>query len=367
MKSFGTKLVLLVEAAAVTAMAATDSANASPASSVVNELKEQLRLERELRETMEVEHRDELKQLQDEVAMWKESGVQSGDRSVVDNVKVGGGSGSSFFDDVVERQHSANKQVASRSQSKAHVASSSSSSPLLSLSASSSSLVVPSSQQQQRRLKSDKKNPFQPLPMPKPLPPNTIDPECYPETTMNEYNFFDGDTSNVYNFYDTGYREATWALIADGATDFGNGFLNWPFNRGMSAITVGGAYSGGGNPPTIFTIVVNGNGGPDGETDGINIAAAQFNEIDNTGDPSYKYKAQQSTDQLTNLGTVTAVTFIPPYVFNQDYQSWQPDTADLNTIYFLVGSANGDVYKCSITPGTKGWNLNLTPTCNGFE
>ena len=357
MKSFGTKLVLLVEAAAVAAMAATESANAS---SVVNELKEQLRVERELRETKEAEHRDELKQLQDEFAMWKESGVQGGDGSVVDNVKVDGRSGSSFFEDVVERPHYTNKKVASRSRSKAHV--SSSSTLLSSFSASSSSLVVPSSQQQQqRRLKSDKKNPFQPPPMPKPLPPNTIDPECYPETTMNEYNFFDEDSANVYNG-GAGKREA---LIADGATDFGNGFLNWPFNRGMSAITVGGAYSGGGNPPTIFTIVVNGNGGPDGETDGINIAAAQFNEIDSTGDPSYKYHAKQSTDQLTNLGTVTAVTFIPPYVFNQDYQSWQPDTADLNTIYFLVGSANGAVYMCSITPGTTGRNLNLTPTCGG--
>ena len=344
MKSFGTKLVLLVEAAVVAAMAATESVNAS---SVVNELKEQLRVERELHET-----KDELKQLQEEFAMWKESCVQGGDGSVVDNVKVDGRSGSSFFDDVVERPHSTNKQVASRSRSKARV--SSSSSTLSSFSAASSSLVVPSSsQQQQRRLKSDKKNPFQPPPIPEPLPPNTIDPECYPETTMNNYTFYDEDSDNVQ------------ALVAGGSVTFGNGFMNWPFNRGMSAITVGGAYSGGGNPPTLFTIVVNGNGGPDGETHGINIAAAQFNEIDSTGDPSYKYHAKQSTDQLTNLGTVTAVTFIPPYVFNQDYQSWQPDTADLNTIYFLVGSANGDVYMCSITPGTTGGNLNLTPTCGG--
>ena len=333
-------------------MAATESANASSASSVVNELKEQLRVERELRETMEAEHGDELKQLQEEFAMWKESCVQGGDGSVVDNVKVDGRSGSSFFDDVVERPHSTNKQVASRSRSKARV--SSSSSPLSSFSAASSSLVVPSSsQQQQRRLKSDKKNPFQPPPIPEPLPPNTIDPECYPETTMNNYTFYDEDSDNVQ------------ALVAGGSVTFGNGFMNWPFNRGMSAITVGGAYSGGGNPPTLFTIVVNGNGGPDGETHGINIAAAQFNETDSTGDPSYKYQAQQTTDQLTNLGTVTAVTIIPPYVFNQDYQSWQPDTADLNMIYFLVGSANGDVYMCSITPGTTGGNLNLTPTCGG--
>ena len=61
MKSFGTKLVLLVEAAVVAAMAATESVNAS---SVVNELKEQLRVERELHET-----KDKLKQLQEEFAM----------------------------------------------------------------------------------------------------------------------------------------------------------------------------------------------------------------------------------------------------------------------------------------------------------
>ena len=184
MNSFGTKLVLLVAAAAVaaTSAAAAESVNAS---SVVNELKEQLQVERELRETKEAE----LKQLQNELAMWKASGGRGGDGSVVDNVQVGGGgSGSSFFADiVVERQHYKNNKVAPRSRSKARVSASASASASLLSSFSSSLLVVPSSQQQQqqqqRRLKSDKKNPPPPLPppMPDPLKPNTIDPVCYPE------------------------------------------------------------------------------------------------------------------------------------------------------------------------------------------
>ena len=344
MKSFGTKLVLLVAAAAVAATA--ESVNASSASSVVTELKEQLRLEREQleveREQLQVERElretkdAELKQLQDEFAMWKASGGRGGDGSVDDNVKVGGGgSGSSFFADVVvERQHYKNKKS--------------------SLSAAASSLVVPSlqQQQQQRRLKSDKKNPPQPQPLPDPPNSNTIDPVCYPEKTMETFDFF-------YN-----QPAAPMALFPGGnANGDGTGWMQWPFNRGMSAITVGGAYSGGGNPPMLFTIVANGNGALDGTTTGINIAAALYNEADSTGDPSYQYHAQTLTSQLTSVGTVTAVTFIPPYIYNKQYGSWQPDTANLATIYFLVGSAEGDVYPCSITPGTIPGNLNLIPTC----
>ena len=336
MNSFGTKLMLLVAAVvAATSAAAAELVNASSASSVANELKEQLRVER-------AEHRAELKQLQDELAMWKASSDRGGDESVVDNAKVGGGgSGSSFFADVVvDRQQYKNKKS--------------------SFSPSSSLLVVPSSQQQ-RRLKSDKKNPPQPPPLPDPPNPNpnTIDPKCYPETTMEEFDFF----------YSKPF--VPMALFPNGnANGDSTGWMNWPFNRGMSAITVGGAYSAaysgvGGNPPTVFTIVANGNGATDGTTTGINIAAAQYSETDSAGQPSYQYHAQQSIDQLTDLDTVTAVTFIPPYSYNQQYQSWQPDTENLDTIHFLVGSAGGDVYPCSIRPGKIPGKLNLTPTCGG--
>ena len=215
---------------------------------------------------------------------------------------------------------------------------------------------MPSSQQQeQRRLKSDKKksdkkNPPQPPPMPDPPTrnPNTIDPVCYPETTMTEFDFFNGDDT------------LPLALSALGnANGSSTGYMHWPFNRAMSAITVGGAYSGSGNPPTVITILGT------GESNGVNIAAAQYSETDSTGQPSYQYHAQQLTDQLTELDTVTAVTFIPPYSYNKQYESWQPDTENLDTIYFLVGSAGGDVYPCSITPGTIPGNLNLLPTCSG--
>jgi len=332
MNFFGTKLVLLVAAVAVaaTSAAAAESVNAS---SVVNELEEQLRAERAEhqaeREQLQVEraeHRAELKQLQDELAMC-------------DNVKVGGGgSGSSFFADVVvERQHYKNKKS--------------------SFSASSSLLVVPSSQQQQqqqqRRLKSDKKNPPQPPPMLDETPdpptrnPNTIDPMCYPEHTMQEFDFFIGDDTLPMAL-------SPWG---EGNGD-STGYMHWPFNRGMSAITVGGAYSGGGgNPPTVITILGT------GENNGINIAAAQYSETDSAGQSSYQYHAQQLTDQVTSLGTVTAVTFIPPYIYNTQYESWQPDTANLDTIYFLVGVANGYVNMCSIRPGYIPGKMNLTPTC----
>lgn len=192
---------------------------------------------------------------------------------------------------------------------------------------------------------------------PVPIPPDVLEVKCFPENTLRPFDFSGPDVSYALN---PGAGEPN---MPD--NEINTGYLNWSFNRGMSAITIG-SYSSAPDsdpvPATVFTVIGQGQGGPSGNMDGFSVAAARYNkdESDKRGGLGIKFNTEAKQNQNTQLGTVTTVTFIPPYKFDLKTQSYQPDTVNLKVIYFLVGVTSGDVYLCFIEPFA---NIKTDATC----
>jgi len=144
--------------------------------------------------------------------------------------------------------------------------------------------------------------------------------------------------------------------------------MNWSFNRGLSAITIGTYNSTGSIPATVIAILGSGQGGPDGNYNGFIVTAAVYNEDSTKSNLGVRYNSYSSgrQDPQGNDEEVTTVTMMPPYIFDSTTQSYEPNTKDLETIPFLVGCASGNVYMCTIAP-YKSTGIDLDASCNMWQ
>ena len=133
-------------------------------------------------------------------------------------------------------------------------------------------------------------------------------------------------------------------------------YMNWSFNRAMSAITIG-SKSSTTNPATTYTILGNGQGGskaPLGSSlNGFSVTVATYNADANAYAAGVNYGVgTQLNQQSATMGTVTAITVIVPYTWDLNLASFQPDISNSDVIYFLVGDDKGAMWLCNINSST---------------
>ena len=132
-------------------------------------------------------------------------------------------------------------------------------------------------------------------------------------------------------------------------------FMHYTFNRGISAITVGGEVNNGNfnlnsdAPPPVTWAVATANNGFSTASLSLNIAASQQSENYSNG-PYLKYDSTVSPDQDEEGSDTTALVWLNPTYMAQG--GIATPYADLDVYYFLLGDQAGTVWLYSLNTTT---------------
>ena len=131
-------------------------------------------------------------------------------------------------------------------------------------------------------------------------------------------------------------------------------FLSFSFNRGLSALTIGGTWddvtSSSTNAPTTFA-VAQANNGYSMAWATLDVEATIQSQNASNG-PYYAYAGNFTSDQDENGASSTAFTWLPPYVYNDETNEYDA-VSDPAVYYFLKGDQSGVIWLFSLNVATK--------------